>query len=104
MYVCMRVLYVHMDYNACMCIVYVGVCRIGIVRPLNQFLNTEFGQVNVSKKAFHKSHTKVIHLIEKLCQVIDVLTCVCVCVCVIAMCAVCVTSGAYTITCTFPPI
>ena len=64
------------------CVLFMLVCRIGIVRPLNQFLNTEFGQVNVSKKAFHKSHTKVIHLIEKLCQVIDVLTCACVCVCV----------------------
>ena len=56
--------------------VYVCVCRIGIVKPLNQFLNTEFGQVNISKKAFHKSHTKVIHLVEKLCQVMRNHVCV----------------------------
>ena len=64
------------DYNACMYIVCICVCRIGIVRPLNQFLNTEFGQVNVSKKAFHRSHTKVIHLVEKLCQVIIMYVCI----------------------------
>ena len=79
----MRVLYIHTDYNACMCILYVCVCRIGIVRPLGQFLNTEFGQVNITKKAFHKAHTKVIHLIEKLCQVINIRVCVCVYVCVL---------------------
>ena len=48
----------------------VSVCRIGIVKPLKQFLSTEFGQVNISKKGFHKSHSKVIGLVEKLCQVI----------------------------------
>jgi len=48
--------------------------RIGIVKPLNQFLSTEFGQVNVTKKAFHKSHTRVTQLVEKLCQVCLLIT------------------------------
>ena len=39
------------------------------MKPLNQFLSTEFGQVHVTKKAFHKSHAKVTQLVEKLCQV-----------------------------------
>ena len=52
------------------CGIIVSVCRIGIVKPLKQFLSTEFGQVNISKKGFHKSHSKVIGLVEKLCQVI----------------------------------
>ena len=47
------------------------------MKPLNQFLSTEFGQVSVSKKAFHKSHGKVVQLLEKLCQVICVYVCAC---------------------------
>ena len=63
------------------CGIIVSVCRIGIVKPLKQFLNTEFGQVNISKKGFHRSHSKVTSLVEKLCQVIfdDSIVCVCVC-------------------------
>ena len=50
----------------------INLFRIGIVKPLNHFLNTEFGQVNVTKKAFHKSHSRVTQLVEKLCQVCSV--------------------------------
>ena len=68
------------------CVCFISKFRIGIVKPLNQFLSTEFGQVNVTKKAFHKSHTRVTQLVEKLCQVrvykYTVCLCVCVCVCV----------------------
>ena len=82
-----------------------GVYRIGIVKPLNQFLNTEFGQVNVSKKAFHKSHSKVIHLVEKLCQVIHCVGGVCVrvwmCVCVCVRASMCVRACVHVCVCTY---
>ena len=100
------------------CGIIVSVCRIGIVKPLKQFLNTEFGQVNISKKGFHRSHSKVTSLVEKLCQVIfddssvclclclsicvclSVCVCVCLCVCIsVSMCVcdcVCVYAHVYT--------
>ena len=103
-YICTLYLYIHVDGTAYVCmgmLLLCIFCRIGIVKPLKQFLSTEFGQVNVSKKAFHKSHGKVNTLVEKLCQVmycvcvsvclsLCVYICVCVCMCVCLCVCVCI--------------